>query len=1216
MNAPRNLLIIVAILLAGTTASRTAVIDWIGPVDTTDKSQLIEGAIVHALNGAPNPVTIANGGASGTTTYGFTATDFTSFGPGNSFVATAGGPTPRVRTTLNVYTPSSIATTGDADFDGLVGSFTDANGTTAGITAGTLTVGGLTAGSQYLVQIFYNDQRAPSADRVMTFGDSSGNTVNVGASATPGAQTTDYGQHAVGSFTASGNSQEITMAANGFGNVHFNAIIITAAGPPPPPEVPTNLTAAPADSRIVLDWDDNAQFSFSHFIVKRSSASGGPYTSVATNAASTFTDSGLVNGTAYFYVVTAVNVDGVESAPSDEVTAIPSPPPPPEAPSNLVVTEGAGQLLLDWDDNAQTGFAYFRVKRSTTGGGPYTLIASPTASAFTDTAVVPGTTYYYVVTAVNSSNQESLPSNEDSGTPSAPSVPPNFLFILTDDQDTYSVGAYRRTEPSETNALGSVEAIDTPHIDRLAREGMLFHQARLMGGNQGAVCTPSRTMIMTGRQTWQRTVSSAADTLPGVFNRNGYDTYRTCKVGNSYDLANAEFAARNEATKRGAADGAGSDWHADNVLNYLEQWNSGGRTKPFLIYLGFSHPHDERHGRPDLLAKYHCVDISNPASISLNPGAPPLPANHLACTPATYPAHPFDHGHLNVRDEVSVDGMGQYRTEAVVRNEIGKEFACVDWIDQQIGRVLARLEDPNNDGDRSDSILENTYIVFTSDHGIAIGRHGLQGKQNLYEPTWRVPYIVRGPGIARGAETDALIYLHDTFPTFCDLADVAIPATIGPQDGQSFKAVLHGTAAVARQHVYGVYAGGSTPGMRAVTDGRWKLIKYDVGNNATQKTQLFDLKHNPFELLPEHGVPNLAEHPAFALIRQELEEQLMRQRKELNDPHAFLGDRVLFRFEEGVAGQEAVGSIQDLLPWQDNGTAKSGNGGPKPVYSSDVYAGRDSVVGASNKLSLDFEQDHQNHLEVADSRELDFGAEPFTIEAWVKFESLPTGNDAASTLPLAMKRALNATDSSIDYLFLAAAGTYGGAANFGNLALVVGPTTILSSLAILDTNWHHISVALDPARDVVRFTLDGQSDIQTTAANGSANNGPLIVGAHFNSAGQVDYAFDGLMDEFSITAGFLERAQLQPLADAPNPGPFHIHEIQPARPGIIDLTFQSDEHFLYTLWQSSSMHPASWMPVRDFIGSQRGTNQTTLSVTTDAAERSFYKLELRSPTRP
>jgi choline-sulfatase len=155
-----------------------------------------------------------------------------------------------------------------------------------------------------------------------------------------------------------------------------------------------------------------------------------------------------------------------------------------------------------------------------------------------------------------------------------------------------------------------------------------------------------------------------------------------------------------------------------------------------------------------------------PPSLTLNPLAPPLPFNHLSCTPATYPAHPFNFGNLTVRDENTVAGVGQYRTEAVVRNEIGRDWACVDWIDRQLGRVLAKLEDPDGDGDTSDSVLDNTYIVFTADHGIAVGRHGLMGKQNLYEHSWRVPYIVRGPGIAPGSRSDALIYLHDTFPDF------------------------------------------------------------------------------------------------------------------------------------------------------------------------------------------------------------------------------------------------------------------------------------------------------------------------------------------------------------------------------------------------------------------------------------------------------------------
>ncbi len=476
-------------------------------------------------------------------------------------------------------------------------------------------------------------------------------------------------------------------------------------------------------------------------------------------------------------------------------------------------------------------------------------------------------------------------------------APPNFLFIIADDMDTYAVNAYRNSEPAEKDAEGKAYGIDTPNIDRLAREGMLFHQARLMGADMAAVCTPSRTCIMTGKGTWRRLEGvTAADTLPGVFNRGlregkaplPYATYRTCKQGNSFPMANKEFSVVKDATKRGNTDSNGSEWHGDAALDFLADWQGKHRPegKPFLMYLGFSHPHDTRMARtdPDLTGRYGCVNTEDPGGLILNPKAPPLPLNHLSCTLETYPAHPFDHGDLNVRDEKNVPGMLAYRTAPVVRNEIGRNFACVDWMDRQIGRVLARLEDPDGDGDKSDSILANTYIVFTSDHGIAIGRHGLQGKQNLYEHSWRVPYIVRGPGIAAGTQSDALIYLHDSFPTLCDLAGIDLPATISEADGKSFRHVLEGSSAKHRDALYGLYAGGKKPGIRAVTDGRFKLITYDIGKGAPKVTQMFDLKENPFELLPRHGVENLADLPAHAAERKRLEELLATKAQLNGDP--------------------------------------------------------------------------------------------------------------------------------------------------------------------------------------------------------------------------------------------------------------------------------------------------------------------------------------------
>ncbi|HRH97949.1 MAG TPA: sulfatase-like hydrolase/transferase, partial [Prosthecobacter sp.] len=337
---------------------------------------------------------------------------------------------------------------------------------------------------------------------------------------------------------------------------------------------------------------------------------------------------------------------------------------------------------------------------------------------------------------------------------------PNFLFILVDDQSPFDLKLYN---PQST--------LETPNIDKLAAQGMVFDGAYHMGSFSGAVCMPSRHMIMSGRTVWHLPPAPwgsktsppqlEQNTMPAVFNRAGYATMRTCKQGNSYEAANKLFTVRHDASKRGGTDESGSTWHGDQVMNYLGDREAAKDTKPFLIYYGFSHPHDTRDGRPELLAKYGAVnhtDESNPPS--LHTLQPPLPANYLK-------AHPFDMTHADVRDEVAVSGVWKRRDEASIRNEIGRQYACSENIDIQIGRVLKQLE--------ADGELDNTYIFYTADHGMSIGRHGLMGKQNLYQHTWRVPFIVKGPGIASGTRVEGNIYLLDILATLCDLADVAAP---------------------------------------------------------------------------------------------------------------------------------------------------------------------------------------------------------------------------------------------------------------------------------------------------------------------------------------------------------------------------------------------------------------------------------------------------------
>jgi arylsulfatase A-like enzyme len=459
---------------------------------------------------------------------------------------------------------------------------------------------------------------------------------------------------------------------------------------------------------------------------------------------------------------------------------------------------------------------------------------------------------------------------------------PNFLFIIADDQSPFDLKIY---EPKSQ--------LQTPAIDRLAAEGMVFDAAHHMGAFVGAVCTPSRHMIMSGRTVWHLPIGPGAqtrcppnleaNTMAAVFHRAGYATMRTCKIGNSYEGANKQFAVRRDATKRGGSDAEGSAWHGQQVLDYLSERQAGKDERPFLIYFGFSHPHDTRDGTPELLAKYGAVNHTDKTSPPpANPKQPPLPANYL-------PAHPFPHGHPNLRDEVDVSGVWERRDERTIRNELGREFACSENIDIQIGRVLDKLAAMGE--------LDNTYVFYTADHGIAIGRHGLQGKQNLYEHTWRVPLVVKGPGIEPGSRAPGNVYLLDVLATLCDLAKIEPPES---SEGLSFRPVLEGRRQTMRDVLYGVYCGGTKPGMRCVKQGDWKLIKYDVLDGQVRQTQLFNLAENPYEFLDEHRNPkvialgghtptkeqrNLAGDARHAEKLAEMEALLLAEMRRLDDPH-------------------------------------------------------------------------------------------------------------------------------------------------------------------------------------------------------------------------------------------------------------------------------------------------------------------------------------------
>ena len=261
--------------------------------------------------------------------------------------------------------------------------------------------------------------------------------------------------------------------------------------------------------------------------------------------------------------------------------------------------------------------------------------------------------------------------------------------------------------------------------------------------------------------------------------------------------------------------------------------------KPWFLHVNFTASHDPLFVPPGLEGKYKTEEMV-------------LPENFL-------PEHPFDHGNFSGRDEALLDWP---RTEQAVKDLLRVYYSVIDDLDAQIGRILATLD---KTGQR-----DNTIIIFSSDHGMSCGSHGLRGKQSQYEHTINVPFIVTGPGIEAGTRTDAQVYLRELFPTTCELAGIDIPETV---TAESFATVLHGERKTQHDTIYGYY----TDTQRMIrTDDGWKLIRYPRAN----RWQLFDLKNDPFELT------NLADSddPAYQKKFAELRERLANWRDKQGDP--------------------------------------------------------------------------------------------------------------------------------------------------------------------------------------------------------------------------------------------------------------------------------------------------------------------------------------------
>ncbi|QDU58592.1 sulfatase-like hydrolase/transferase [Aeoliella mucimassa] len=439
---------------------------------------------------------------------------------------------------------------------------------------------------------------------------------------------------------------------------------------------------------------------------------------------------------------------------------------------------------------------------------------------------------------------------------------PNVLFILTDDQSFDAV-----------HALGW-QTVETPNLDRLIERGTTFTHAYNMGSWSGAVCVASRTMLFTGQTVWhaQRDVpklnAKYVDTRNSWPQRMSDAGYRTGMTGKWHVAVQADSVfhevrhvrpgmPRDKAKMYNrphpgepdpfdpADKSAGGYWQggkhwsevvADDAIAMLD--SPEGDDRPFFLYTAFNAPHDPRQSPTEFLARYPREQMDVPNSF--------------------LPEYPFAEAMgagRGLRDERLAPFP---RTEYAIRAHRAEYAAIITHLDVQIGRLLDALEAKGLD--------ENTRIVFTSDHGLAIGRHGLLGKQNMYDHSVRMPLVIAGPGIAAGEQIDQRVYMQDVVPTTLHWAG----ASTAGIEFQSLMPLVAGETDSARPSIYGGYLNRQ----RMITSGDWKLIVYPQAN----AVRLYNLADDPEE---RHDLSGESEYRSQV---EELLEKLRKLQQTLDDP--------------------------------------------------------------------------------------------------------------------------------------------------------------------------------------------------------------------------------------------------------------------------------------------------------------------------------------------
>lgn len=452
--------------------------------------------------------------------------------------------------------------------------------------------------------------------------------------------------------------------------------------------------------------------------------------------------------------------------------------------------------------------------------------------------------------------------------------PPNILFVISDDQSFRAIGS------------NGNQVIKTPHLDSLADAGMRFTHCFNMGSYSGAICLASRAMLNTGRHVWQAEAAVGTDTLWGEYFENaGYDTFisgkwhvagggldETGSAAQAFETAVALGKGFYESPTQYGRPAANPEWapdditllghwspevwditnhvvsapytvekhtselYADHAIDFLNARTE--QSSPFFMYVSFNAPHDPRQAPTEYQELYSSFD-------------PLIPPNLMG-------QYPYELA--SQRDD---DTTSYPITEESYKLHLKEYYAMISHMDAQVGRVLAALD--------ASGQADNTYVVFTSDQGLAIGEHGYMGKQILYDHSTRVPFFIKGPGISAGSTIDSMFYLQSIVPTTLELAGIPIPASI---DFPSLTGLMNGSTNRLYDSIYGGLFASGMP-QRMVRTEKYKLIMYPYLDTCL----LYDLENDPWE------ATNLFTNPQYGQIANELLEQYQVWHTDLEDPY-------------------------------------------------------------------------------------------------------------------------------------------------------------------------------------------------------------------------------------------------------------------------------------------------------------------------------------------